>query len=328
MRSDPKRWVDVTERTIYLRSIPVAAELPPSLLHLIASQLRERRFEDGDAMMREGEAVPCLLLLTSGACRLVKADKEIGRLEPPQSLGFLNIIARTPGGYDAFAEGPTVALTLDADTIYELMEEHFVFLLAVLRYAAERLLYEMQELPEEALGMPYAEIPFEVTDEPLNFVERILYLRQVGVFRTTNLNALAELSQEMHERRYEPGEVLWKPGDATPFSDFIVRGELQCETPDGRRFTYGPGTVAGGVEGLAAKTRWYTATAKTPMVVIRGSTDELLDVIEDNFELGLDFVTMIARGLGGMLARKAALGQSVSAQKRDVSKLGSIPVGA
>jgi CRP-like cAMP-binding protein len=328
MPGELRRWVDVTERAIYLRSIPVAAMLSPALVHVIASQLRERRLPKDTCLMREGDDIASLLLLVDGSVRLVKGGRQIGTLAPPQTLGFLGIIGRSPAGYDAFAESDVHALELESDTIYELLEEQFQFMVATLRYAAERVLYEMQELPEDTLGIPFEKIPFQIGERPLDFVEKILLLRQIGVFRKTNLNALAALSQQMEEIRFAPGEVIWKPGDPAPFGLMVADGEATCHTEDGRRFVYGPGTAMGGVEGLAGKPRWYTATAQTRVVGLRGVTDELLDVIEDNYELGMDFVSMMANGLSGLLARKAAMGQSISAQKRDVSKLGAIPVGA
>jgi CRP-like cAMP-binding protein len=323
-----RRYVEVMERTIYLRSIPVAAELPPRVLHAIASCLREQSFESGAVLMSEGEPVSALELLTEGELSLHKGGKEIGRLAPPQSLGFLNIIARSGGGYEARAEKAVRALELDADVLIELMEEHSSLLFATLRYAAERLLYEMIELPADALSLPSQGIPFEIPDRPLDLVERILYLRTLAVFKKTNLNALAVISQEMREMRFEAGEELWGEGDTTPSSLMIVAGEVSCSVSDGRSWKYGPGTVVGGVESLARKPHWYAARTATPVVGLRGMTEELFDVFEDNFNLAMDFVSMLASGLQGLLARKAAMGQSSIGTMRNVSKLGAVKVGA
>jgi CRP-like cAMP-binding protein len=328
MTRDARRYDDVTQRAIYLRSIPVAAELPPQLIHLIASHFREQSFEVGAALLKQGESVGAIQLLLEGSLSLTLGGREIGRLAPPQSAGFLNIIARTDAPYDAVALSALRTLELDAETLLELLEEHPRFLLATLRYASERLLYEMQELPAEFLSFPYQEAPFEVSERPIDLVERILFLRSLSVFKKTNLNALAIVSHEIRELRFAPESELWSAGDAADHGLMIVSGEIACSAPDGRTWRYGPGTVAGGVEGLAAKPRWFGARAVTPVVAFRGDTHELLDVFEDNFGVAMDFISMLASGLQALLARKAAAGQSTIGTQRNVSKLGAVPVGA
>jgi CRP-like cAMP-binding protein len=323
-----RRFVDVTERAIYLRSIPVAAELPPRVLHLIAHSLVERELPEGTALLRAGEPVDGLHLLTEGELSLVRGGVEVGRLKPPQSVGFLDILARAEGSYDAIATSPTKSLELRADRLFEIMEDHFALLRATLRYAAERLLYEMQELPEKALSLPPEVMPITVPDRPMDLVERVLVMRSMNVFRRTNVNALTVLTEHMPEMRVPAGTVLFDIGEAPTFSVFIVDGAVCCTAADGRTFTHGPGTASGGVESLAEKPRWYRAVAETDLVYLRGSGDSLLDMMEDNFDLGLDFVSMLTNGLRAMIARKAQAGAASLEKKRDVSGLGAVPVGA
>ena len=64
------------------------------------------------------------------------------------------------------------------------------------------------------------------------------------------------------------------------------------------------------------------------MVALYGRTDELMDLFEENFAMASDFLVMFATGLKGLLARRAAMGSSITEQKRDVSSLGTVPVGA
>jgi CRP-like cAMP-binding protein len=297
-------------------------------LHLIALSLEERTFEAGALVMRAGEAVDGLHLITDGELVLRRGDTEVGRLKPPQSLGFLDILARSDGSYDGVAVAPTRTLELRADRLLELMEDHFSLLTATLRYAAERVLAEMQELPEQALGTQPERMPIPIPDRPLDLVERVLLMRNMGVFKKTNVNALSVLSEAMLDTRLGPGSVLFEVGEAPVYTAFLVRGTVRCTTADGRSFTYGPGTAVGGVEALAGKRRWYKAVAETDIVHLKGSADALVDLMEDNFDLGRDFIAMLAMGLKMMMARKLAAGASALDKKREVSGLGAVPVGA
>jgi CRP-like cAMP-binding protein len=150
----------------------------------------------------------------------------------------------------------------------------------------------------------------------------------MSAFKRTNLSALSALADQMVERRAAAGSELFRAGDTPKITFFVIRGTVECETPDGRAFGFGPGTAVGGVEAIAGKPRWYTARASSDLVMLEGRASHLLDMIEDNFEMGMDFVGALVGGLQGILAAKAAMGVAAFAAKRDVSNLGAVPVGA
>ena len=52
------RYVDLTERILHLRSIPVGAMLPAAVLKTIAGCLRERTFDAGTVLMRGPARLP------------------------------------------------------------------------------------------------------------------------------------------------------------------------------------------------------------------------------------------------------------------------------
>jgi CRP-like cAMP-binding protein len=320
--------VDVTERALYLRSIPVAAELSPAVLHILAQSLAERELAGGAVVQRGGDPVLALKLITEGGFDLLRGGEKVGALAAPQSFGFLDILARSDASYDVVAAGPTRTLELGADRLLETMEDHFSLLAATLRYAAERMLQEMQELPAEALAFRPEKMPIEIPSRPLDLVERVFVMRCTTVFRKANVNVLARLAEHMPEIRARAGTVLFEPGEPSPFAVFIAGGTVLCEAPDGRRFAQGPGTAVGGVESLAGRPRWFRAVAQTDVVALEGNGDALVDMMEDNFELGMAFISMLAAGLKGILVAKAAAGQAAFAAKRDVSGLGTVPVGA
>ena len=63
-----------------------------------------------------------------------------------------------------------------------------------------------------------------------------------------------------------------------------------------RTFTGGPGYPLGNIEALAEHPRWYDAVALTDMVTLRGDHETLFDVLEDDFDVALDFLRAMAQG--------------------------------
>ena len=319
--------IDLTEKMLLIRQIPVGAMLPPQVVRVIAAHLEERTFAKGTRLMRRGEPIDGLHMLTHGGVALTREGTSLGDLDAPQTLGFLGILARVDGPYDATAKSDVTCLELETDTLLELLEDHFEFLAATLRYLAERLYFDMQELPKEALGIPPVELG-PVPDRPLDLIERVMFLRTSSGFTQASVNALAVMARQMEEVRVKAGTTFWNVGDPAERVLFILKGTVHCVTADGRDFRYGPGTGAGGVETLADKPRWYSVTAETDMVGLLGHTDQLMDIFENNFRMAMDFVSMLARAMIGLLARRAALGQKPLTAIRDVTKLTGVRVGA
>jgi CRP-like cAMP-binding protein len=321
--------VDLTQRMIYLRSIPVASMLSTPVLKIIAANLLERSFQHGEPLMKEGEPISGLHLLTEGKVSLTKKGSSLGALSPPQSLGFLGILAKTDGPYDAAAEEPTRALELETDTLLELLEDHFELTWATLRYLCERLLYEIQELPAQAMQARMEGSAPPVSDEKLDLVERVLYLRGLRAYSSANLNALALLSTRLVECRFAPGERIWDEGAPAGNTLLVRAGTAICTAMNGtKRWRVEPNSAMGGLEVIASKPRWYTVEAESPLVGFWMASDSMIDLFEDDFTMSMNFVSMIAKEVLDVLEKKASLGQSTIGVKRDVTNLGPVPVGA
>jgi len=321
--------LDTTEKMIYLRAIPVAAELSTAVLRVLASSFRERTFEAGTRLMELGRPIAALHLLTEGKVSLVRKGTSLGTLEPPQSLGFLGILARGDGTYDATVEEDVRALELDAATILQLMEDHFEFLRAILRYLAARMQPEIAELPESALDARFDGASRVDTSRPLDLVQRLLYLRTLGSFERTNLESLAILSRRAEELRLRPGETIWSLGDVSNSMVMTLSGTAIQEVPEPpKRWRVGPNSVLGALEAWAAMSRWTDLSAGSDLVALRVGIDDFWDLLEDDFETGSRLIGFMAADLVEMLAAKAARGQTAVAVQRVMPGLGKVPVGA
>ena len=326
MRDDPPK-IPLTERSLHLRAIPVGALLPPPVLAIIATHLKERAHKKGDVLLRHGEVVGGLHLIVQGSLRLSAKGKELVVLTPPQSFGFLGILAHTESIYDAEFLDDALTLELDAETLYELLEDHFPLLYATLNYLAERLLHELHELPAEALAIPMGP-DVDIPEHALDFIERIFFLRKMGVFSKANLNTLAVMSSNLVEMRLPAGTVLWEEGSASDHVIMVVSGKFRCSTESGKVFRYGPNTVIGGLEALAGKPHWYTLVADTPVLCFKGVQEVFLDLMEENPSMASDFMGFLAARLLQLYSVKADQGVSTVNVPREMPKLGRVAMGA
>jgi hypothetical protein len=76
----------------------------------------------------------------------------------------------------------------------------------------------------------------------------------------------------------------------------------------------------GAVESVADVPRWYRAVTATPLVALSGDVDGLFDVIEDNFDMGLDYLSVMSQWLISLLQRKAETGASGVGPFQDVEQ--------
>jgi hypothetical protein len=54
---------------------------------------------------------------------------------------------------------------------------------------------------------------------------------------------------------------------------------------------------------VAEAPHWFSATTLTPVTALHGTVESLIDVFEDNFEMAMDYVALLARGLLSFLER-------------------------
>jgi CRP-like cAMP-binding protein len=146
----------------------------------------------------------------------------------------------------------------------------------------------------------------------LNFdlVERILCLRHTFGLESSHIDELAELARAAGEARHPSGTRLWNVGDASDSILIILRGTLLGRSDDGIEFRLGPGEIAGGLATIAELPRWYAATVGEPLVALTLSREVMVDLLEDQPDLGFDFLHLLAAMLLDLRLRVAVQHES------------------
>lgn len=283
------RNVGSIERVLHLKKAPIVGTLPPQLLALLADATRPRVFRKGQALLCEGAPVSASYFVIEGRLMLERGGRVIDHGEPGAAIGALGILAQAPSPVSASALVDTLTLELDADTCFELLEDHYGILRHFLREIAARIIEGWRRLPP---GSPPA-LPRIVpkaapdTSRDLDLVERMFYLRQVVPFARSSINALAELARALTEVHFEPGARLWSEGEAARHVVLVVAGHAACASRDGFALQAGPGTPLGALEAVAGVPRWYTAEVALPLTGLSAEIEVLFDVFEDNHDMAL-----------------------------------------
>jgi CRP-like cAMP-binding protein len=295
--STETRTIGHVERILSLHRIPVLGTLPSVELASIAEIARERFFPRGSVLFREGEPVQAVQVVVEGAVHIGRKGRLVGHAGPGSAVGGIGVLARDEEGIQATAEADTLTLEIGADGLFELMEDQFSVFHHVLREVCQQMIGVVSRFPAALEQLPpLAHAPARGARE-LDLVGRIMFLRESEFFHRASINALAELSRGMLEVRYDPGQTIWTVGESPGWVLVILDGYLACTTAGGYRFRLGPGTPPGALEATAETPRWYDAVAETPLVALQGRMEWLLDLFEDNFEMGIDYLAVLSKRL-------------------------------
>ena len=79
--------LSVMERVLFLRKVPLFAELPPPDLQPIASIAQERAYADGDAIAEQGDEGDEMHIIVSGDVAVVTGEGEQRRVVATRSSG-------------------------------------------------------------------------------------------------------------------------------------------------------------------------------------------------------------------------------------------------
>jgi len=267
-------------------------------LSVFADELRDRSFKAGSVLMREGEAPAAAYSLVRGRVRVSRRGQVLGEVGPGAAVGIGGIVSRDALGLGAVATTDVFALELDRETLVDIFEDFFPFLLDAIKESSRRHLDLIRRLKQVPNQLPaISPEPFLV--DRLDFVERLLLLKMPGgPFEHSSVDALAEIAQRARYKSIEPGTLLWREGERAGDACLIVSGTIACSLSrdDGPvEFRAGRGTAIGALESIAGQPRWHDAVAETHAEVLEHDMDDVIDVFEDNVEMAMDFLAWVSR---------------------------------
>ncbi|HKE19155.1 MAG TPA: cyclic nucleotide-binding domain-containing protein [Kofleriaceae bacterium] len=278
-----------------LRTFPQLADTPPVHLAAMAELSEEHFFPAGVEILAEGQPVRQIHYVLEGAVELRRHGQQLKRLGPRSVLGGLASLAGTSDGLQAVAVEDTVTFSFTQEDQLDVFEDNFDLLVVVLRAVAGSLLDARRASGPEAGFQPDDEgVPYP--RQPLSLIEKLAVLRRSVPYAEARLEALAELARDSPELRFSAGQTIWRDGDPSGHGLMMVAGVIEGVADGGRqRFRFASRSVLGGLDSLAGRPRWFDATALVDAVVIKVSTAALLDLFEDNVDMAMDLLSVMAR---------------------------------
>jgi CRP-like cAMP-binding protein len=325
---DRVRHVSTLERLHCLLTFPLFSSLPPEQLISIAQAAREVLFRRGERIVTAGTRIERVYFVVEGRvrCSLDRADK----LEAGEPIGLVELLARSAHGSNVEAETETLALELEADALLDVMEDEFSLCHSVVRALCNRVLeigaspgcFRLSTEPgprspaRRSAPLREPALPREPRPE-LDLAERMIVLRRALAFTRKDIASLAQIASDAREIHLDANEVLG-PG-CEPDGDVVVvlAGALETLSERGESVAaLGPLDVTGLLEGLAGRAHRLRARATAPatLLCIEGGT--LVDVLEDDFEMTLELVALVARELLAAGTRRARLVGAAHADPR------------
>jgi CRP-like cAMP-binding protein len=278
--------------------------------------MRERSFKAGSALIREGEIAAAAYSLVRGDVQLSRRGQVLGQVGPGATIGFSGIISRDRLGVGAIAITDVLTLELDGETLLDIFDDQFPFLLEAIRDSSCHhldFIKSMKQLPEQLESSHREPFPFERMD----LVERLIFLRTPGgPFERSSVDALAEVAQSARHRSVEPGTTLWTEGDHAGHASLVVKGTIACASSrdDGSvRFRAVPGVAIGALESIAGQPRWHEAVAETQVEVLEFDVNDLIDVFEDNVEMAMDYLAWVSSNALNLIEASAGPGPELLA---------------
>jgi hypothetical protein len=127
------------ERVEVLQRTALFAATPANVLSAIVPIMKEVTFRDGERIFEKGDLGASLFIVHDGEVAIYNGAQQLATFRAGDFFGELALLDAEPRSAAAVARGPVVALRLDQDDFYDVMEERGEVLRNVLRVLCQRL---------------------------------------------------------------------------------------------------------------------------------------------------------------------------------------------
>lgn len=142
----------------------------------------------------------------------------------------------------------------------------------------------------------------------LSTIERVLFLKSVGVFGVVSGEDLAPLAAVAQEVRFVVGNPVLVQGEFGDCLYIVVDGEVTVSAGEGEIAVRGPGSVLGEMAVLSGRARSATCIARTDLFALRLSRDDFLEMLTERPALAIGVIEVLTNRLDEMTQKLAEAG--------------------
>lgn len=293
------------ERSLFLRTL-FGGRRSAATLERVAALMRDVAFDAGQVIYRQGEASQEIYFVVKGQVALEAPGLTPWQFGPEDGFGFQDAMQDAPHARTARATTDVHALAFSVEDWFDVLEGHpDLGRGAVMDHAAS----VAQMIDELGLSLafppPNEAAPAAESGRPVGLVERMLLLSEAALLSRAGIQALAVLAQRCRPLSLAASAQLVSEG--APRGRrlwFVGRGTLELRR--GAEVGHaGPGSLVGTLASLARERMDAALVAKTDALVLELSEDDLLDVMDDHFDLARAVFAYMARERARLMELRA-----------------------
>jgi len=293
---DKALFVGPLDRVLLLRTLPMLQGLGPVQLAAIAQHAQERFLPRTTTLSLADGVNEAIHLIVDGQLEVRRQDGAPRTFQPGDAVGFTEMLSRSNPRLEVRASVDTTTLELDWDAQLDVCEEHFPVVMQYVSYIAATLVEKLKQQPIATMD-PVPLIESQGFEAQLNLIERVLVLSRSGAFSSGCLDALSELAHHVTEIGWRAGEQIWARDDRADHFLVLASGSVRCHPPAGGSFVCHAGNVLGIHAALSQRPRWHNTVTEQEIIALRVDIEPFIDILEDHFDLALDFLALLATDL-------------------------------
>jgi CRP-like cAMP-binding protein len=286
------------ERVMLLRSFGPFRAIAPAHLVGLAELTTDRFFPAGATIHGAGAAVEEIHYLIDGEVEVRRSGRTPRRLGPRSIIGGLAALAGVQDTADVVAVRDATTLCLQREDQFDLFDEDFELLVQAVRAVTGAFL-DARRSAQRRSRSRLRDAPTGPARQSLDLIEKLMQFRRGALCKGAGVEELARLARESPEVHFAAGEPIWASGEPGTSHLLVVSGMIRgvsIGAAGEQRFSLTSGSVAGALDSLAVRPRWFGATALTDVCAVEVQAGTVFDVFEDHVGMALDVLRVLATG--------------------------------
>lgn len=140
------KMLTTIEKVLILKTVSIFSETPDEILAEVAQVLKEVEAEAGQTILEKGAMVDDLFIVVEGKVRVHDGDTTLNFLGERDVFGEMAVLDPEPRSASVTALEECLLLSLDRETLRELMEDSADVAVGIFRVLSQRLRARMQDL--------------------------------------------------------------------------------------------------------------------------------------------------------------------------------------
>jgi CRP-like cAMP-binding protein len=138
------------EKVLFLKSVHLFDRIPSEQLVKVAQIAQEVEFEPDEVFIKQGEPGDCLYVVVEGTAQ-VRLDGvgTVSSIQPRGVIGEMAILSGEPRSASCVATGPLMALKIERDDMWTLMEDKPEISLGIIKMLVQNLTFANRQLQNQ-----------------------------------------------------------------------------------------------------------------------------------------------------------------------------------